>query len=272
MWTMGEERLPEQYRNQIKTADAIETHDAQTILAVQLHKAKFHQRKALDEYTSNQPLSETIPQAVVQASQRLTDARGEVSTSLTTQDAWSGIATDEHWIGALPIQMYREREDVYLRGYPFIIGFQNGKPRVILNKILVSDSSNMSIVYGNEWARPWVIAQILDATRFDTKDLVLATMKADTARYTDFSYLRQIASRTVATFLEEDHREKLPADRPHPWDPPEQEEIKTELLCYDSNRSLLSELGYGDSIRDLIQMFLGHQSPKGIPPDWGRTL
>lgn len=269
---MEDKPLREQYRTQIKTADEIDSHDAQTILAVQLHKAKFHQRKALDEYTSDQPIPETIPQAVVQASRRLTDARGEVSTSLTTQDAWSGIETDEQWIGALPIQMYREREDVYLRGYPFIIGFQNGTPRVILNKILVSDPSNLSLVYGNEWARPWVIAQILDATRFDTKDLVLATMKADAARYTDFSYLRQIASRTVATFLEEDYREELPADRPHPWDPPEQEGIRTELLRYDSNRSLFSELGHGDSIRDLIQMFLGDQWPKGIPLDRGRTL
>ncbi|KYH23784.1 hypothetical protein HAPAU_38630 [Halalkalicoccus paucihalophilus] len=168
--------------------------------------------------------------------------------------------------------MYREREDVYLRGYPFIIGFQNGTPRVILNKTLVSDPSNQSLVYGNECARPWVIAQILDATRFDTKDLVLATMKADGARYTDFSYLRQIASRTVATFLEEEYREELPADQLHSWDPPEQEGIITELLRYDSNRSLFSELGYGDFIRDLVQMFLGHQSSKGIPSDRGRTL
>ncbi len=73
-------------------------------------------------------------------------------------------------------------------------------------------------------------------------------MKANRARYTDFSHLRQIASRTVTTFLEEDYREKLPAEQPHLWNPPEQEGIRTELLRYDSNRSLFSELGHGDSI------------------------
>ncbi|KYH23785.1 hypothetical protein HAPAU_38640 [Halalkalicoccus paucihalophilus] len=58
---MGDKPLREQYRNQIKTADEIDSHDVQTILAVQLHKAKFHQRKAFDEYISDRPLPETIP-------------------------------------------------------------------------------------------------------------------------------------------------------------------------------------------------------------------
>lgn len=73
---MGERRLLEQYRAQIKTADEIDSHDVRTILAVQLHKAKFHQRKAFDEYTSNQSIPESIPQSVVQSSRRFSEARG----------------------------------------------------------------------------------------------------------------------------------------------------------------------------------------------------
>lgn len=105
-------------------------------------------------------------------------ARQDTITQIPTKQAWSEIATEDTWVGALPVQMHRQAQDIYLRDFPFLIGFTEGRPRVILNKILVQKSANLNRVYVNEWARPWVIAEILDATGFTTDDLIVATMKA----------------------------------------------------------------------------------------------
>jgi hypothetical protein len=46
--------------------------------------------------------------------------------------------------------MYRQQQDVYLRGYPYLIGFIDGQPRIVLNKILPDKPENMDRFYCNE--------------------------------------------------------------------------------------------------------------------------
>lgn len=266
------DQLSAQYRTQIETAREMAETDPEVVHAVDLHKAKFSQEKAFTEYQMEGSIEDQLPGDVYETSERLVSSRGEVASEVDVEDAWTEIATEDEWVGTISVQTHREQEDLYLRGYPFLIAFSEGKPRVILNKILVGNERNLEQVYANEWARPWVIAKILDSTGFDANDLVLATMKAESSRYEDLSYLRDIAIESVSTLLRRREDVVLPNDRPAGWEPPSHEAVETQLLKYDSNRSLFTDVGHGDSIRHLIKVFQAKEDPKGTPPDRGKTL
>lgn len=271
-----EERLRDPYRTQLRMHQAIDETDPDDLLAVHLHKAKYDQVKALNEYRSSSGPTEFLSDRVYQQSEGMVAARRDESTSISAEEAWTGIATEETWVGALPIQMRREHEDLYLRGYPFFIGFTDGKPRVVLDKILVENGPNLERVYVNEWARPWVIGEILDAAGFNTDDLILATLKAEADRYgeTGLAYLTEIAARTVTPFVQQSGERFVEARRPPvDWEPDWQHDnVTVQLLKYDTDWQLYDEIGHGDSIRDMVAMFRGEQDPKGVPPDRGKTL
>lgn len=118
----------------------------ESLLAVHLHKANFHQAKALEEYRSNDGPATFLAPGVHERSAGMVTGRTETSTSLSAEQAWMEIATEDAWIGALPVQMYRQTEDVFLRGFPFTIGFAGGMPRVVLNKIIVAKPGNLERV------------------------------------------------------------------------------------------------------------------------------
>ena len=273
-------RLPEPCETQLETYREIQGLDGAPLLAVHLHKAKFEQRKALKEYRSDKPVSEFLPGEVYDRSEKMVKARGENTEQISVEDAWKAVAEGETWVGSLPVQMHRKQQDVYLRGFPYLIGFKDGEPRVVLNKILPDDAGNMGRFYANEWARPWVIAEILDASGFNTENLTVATMKAkEKDEGTDedavLNYLYGNARENVHALL--DFREDLDVEM-KPWKPVEpdipheSDYVRTQLIGYESEYSLFSRLGHGDSIREVVDVFQGSRGPKGTPPDRGLSL
>jgi hypothetical protein len=301
--------LPEPYREQLEAYHGIEDAPARPILAVDLGKAKFDQRKALDEYHHNSPIPTSLSGGVLSRSTKMVNARRENSvptfpskdrdslsknardndeaentdlsprTEVTADDAWEQIASGEEWIGSLPVQMYRDDIGVYIRGFPYLIGFKNKKPRVILNKILPRDSGNMGRFYANEWARPWVIAHILSSTGFNMDEVTIATMKAreedDTKTDDDavIGYLYRCALKTVGDLMDygEDH-DLAPDETVEPELSHQDKYVRTKVIGYDENFFLYNRLGHGDSIREVIDVFLGNRPPKGSPPDRGLSL
>jgi hypothetical protein len=278
---MSESRqLPEPCQTQLETYREIQELDGAPLLAVHLHKAKFGQRKALEEYRSGEPVSGFLPSEVYDRSEKMVKARGENTERISVEDAWKAVAEGETWVGSLPVQMHRKQQGVYLRGFPYLIGFKDSEPRVVLNKILPNDSGNMDRFYANEWARPWVIAEILDATGFNTGNLTVATMKAkEKDEGTDedavLNYLYGNARENVYALL--DFREELDVEIT-PWNPVEpdipheSEYVRTQLIGYESEFSLYDRLGHGDSIREVVDVFQGNRDPKGTPPDRGLSL
>lgn len=273
-------RLPEPCRTQLETYHEIQEMDGAPLLAVHLHKAKFEQRKALEEYRSGEPVSGFLPGEVYDRSEKMVKARGENTKRISAEDAWKAVADGETWVGSLPVQMHRKQQDVYLRGFPYLIGFKDGEPRVVLNKILPNDTVNMDRFYANEWARPWVIAEILDATGFNTENLTVATMKGkERDEGTDedavLNYLYGNARENVYALL--DFREKLDVEM-KPWKPVEpdipheSDYVRTQLIGYRSEYSLFDRLGHGDSIREVVDVFQGNREAKGTPPDRGLSL
>lgn len=271
----AKEGLPEPHRTQLELSQQPPSPDAFELLAVHLHKAKFHQGKALDEFRQGDDLEAILDPDVHEKSKGMVASRGDISTSVSDEEAWHEIASEDSWIGAIPVQTHRDVMNVRLKGYPFIIGFANGDPRIVLNKILVRKSGNLNRVYANEWARPWVTAEILDATGFTTRNLIVATMKADQQRYgaKGLDYLRDIATRTVEAFVGNPDEEFLERRELTDWNPDWQDgPVRTQLLKYQTEFSLYERLGHGDSIRDAIEMFRGNRAAKDVPPDRGKTL
>jgi len=272
-------RLPAPCRTQLELHQEAAELETRPILAVDLHKAKFDQKKALQEYQEDRPLAETLPGDVYTRSQDMVTARGEDCTQVTAEEAWTAIADGETWIGSVPVQMYRQQQDVYLRGYPYLIGFVDGQPRVILNKILPEKPENMDWFYCNEWARPWVVAELLDATGFNTDNLVVATMKARepndgaTDEEQVLTYLYRNARENVRALLEVPEDVELTPWQPQEIDLPHQSDyVRTQLIGYRTDYSLYNQLGHGDSIRDMIELFEGRREPKDTPPDRGLSL
>lgn len=272
-------RLPAPCRSQLELHQDAARSGSRSILAVDLHKAKFDQRKALQEYKEDQQLAETLPGDVYTRSEGMVTARGEDCTRFTAEEAWSAIANGEAWVGSVPVQMYRQQQDVYLRGYPYLIGFTDCQPRVILNKILPENPENMDRFYCNEWARPWVIAEILDATGFNTENLVVAIMKArepdDAATDEEkvLTYLYRNARDNVRALLEVPEDVELTPWKPQELDLPHQTDyVRTQLIGYRTDFSLYTQLGHGESIRDMIELFEGRREPKDTPPDRGLSL
>lgn len=271
--------LPKPHRDQLGWHREIAETGSTVLLAVDLHKAKFHQQKALEEYQSDRPLSASLPEGVYPRSKKMVQARSEETATIAPEAAWSTIVEEETWVGSLPIQMYRETQDVYLRGFPYLIGFKQGEPRVILNKILPTDAGNMDRFYANEWARPLVIADILAATGFETENLIVATMKAkepEDGRTNEDVVLPSVyrcARENVYELL--DYGEQIEAE---PWEPVEPElphqasYIRTQVLDYRRDYAVFNRIGHGDSIRELVDVFLGDRVAKGTPPDRGLSL
>lgn len=274
-----EPRLPSPCRTQLDLHREAAELESRPILAVDLHKAKFDQRKAVQEYREDRSLDETLPGNVYTRSQGMVAARGGDCAQVSNDDAWTAIADGEPWVGSVPVQLYRQQQDVYLRGYPYLIGFAEGQPRVILNKILPEKAGNMDRFYCNEWTRSWVIAEILDATGFNTENLVIATMKArepdgeDTDEGQVLTYLYRNARENVRALLDVPGDVELTPWEPREIDLPHQSDyVRTQLLGYRTDYSLYNQLGHGDSIRDVIEVFKGHRDPKGTPPDRGLSL
>lgn len=278
---MSESRqLPEPCQTQLETYREIQELDGVPLLVVHLHKAKFEQRKALEEYRSGEPVSGFLPGEVYGRSEKTVKARRENTERISVEDAWKAVAEGKTWVGSLAVQMHRKQQGVYLQGFPYLIGFKDGEPRVVLNKILPNDSGNMDRFYANEWARPWVIAEMLDATGFNTENLTVVTMKAkEKDEGTDedavLNYLYGNARENVYALL--DFREELNVEMT-PWNPVEpdipheSEYVRTQLIGYESEFSLYDRLGHGDSIREVVDVFQDNRGPKGTPPDRGLSL
>ncbi|KTG28452.1 hypothetical protein [Haloferax profundi] len=289
---------------QVELYDELADPTIRPILAVELGKAKFNQLKALDEFRSGPSIPWSVSEDTATQSAKMTKARGEnsvptyptteeggtvetiddeddvvSSTSLNSAEGvWKRIASGERWIGAIPVGMCRQTEDVYLRGFPFLMGFEDGQPKVILNRILTRDGGNMGRIYANEWARPWVIASILDATGFNMDQTTLVTMKAKNPDGTDedsvVGYLAGSARQTVEELMDYRAEHNLQPDQ---TDEPELSHqapyVLTEVLGYDSRFSLYERIGHGDSIKDIIAVFQGERDPKSeYPPDKGLSL
>jgi len=86
--------------------------DGALLLAVHLHKAKFEQRKALEEYRSGEPVSGFLPSEVYDRSEKMVKARGENTERISVEDAWKAVAEGETWVGSLPVQMHRKQQVV----------------------------------------------------------------------------------------------------------------------------------------------------------------
>lgn len=272
-------RLPEPCKNQLTAFQDIYESDREPLLAVQLHKTKFDQQKAIEEYESNLPLEERLPGDVYKRSEGMVQIRGEDADVVSAEDAWTAIGDGEQWVGSLPVQMYRKQEDVYLQGYPYLIGFEDGEPRVVLNKILPDKSANMDRFYANEWARPWLIAEILDASGFTTDNLLVATMKAyenstNSNETAILKYLYRNARQNVYSLLEAGKEVDRPPWKPIEPDIPHQSDyVRTQLINYRSDFDLFSRLGYGNSVRDAIELFHDNKDPRAtVPPDRGLSL
>ena len=291
-------------QNQIELYNKLTDPTIRPILAVELGKAKFNQLKALDEYRSGLSIPQSVPKDTATQSAKMTELRGDnfvptfpsanknglaetadkkddavMSGPLNSaEDAWRLIASGERWIGAIPVCMYRQVEDVYLRGFPFLIGFDDGLPKVILNRILTRDSGNIGRIYANEWARPWVIASILDASGFNMDQATLVTMKAqkpdDTDENSVVGYLTSSAHQTVKELM--DYRAEHDLRPDQTVEPPLSHlapYVRTEVLGYDTGFSLYDRIGYGDSIKDIIAVFQEERAPKKeYTPDKGLSL
>lgn len=73
---MSESRqLPEPCQTQLETYREIQELDGAPLLAVHLHKAKFEQRKALEEYRSGEPVSGFLPSEVYDRSEKMVKAK-----------------------------------------------------------------------------------------------------------------------------------------------------------------------------------------------------
>ena len=291
-------------QKQINLYDTLADPTIQPILAVDLGKAKFNQSKALDEYRSGPSIPWSVSEDTIIRSAKMTKARGGNSVPTfpetneddsgeevedgddsvssvspnSAEDVWKRIASGERWIGAIPVGFYRKTEDVYLRGFPFLMGFDEGQPRVVLNRILPRDGGTMSRIYANEWARPWVIAKILDASGFNMDQTTLVTMKAREPDSTDenqvVNFLAGSARKTVEELM--DYRAEHDLQPDETVDPKLSHSVpyaRTEILGYDSGFSLYERIGYGDSIRDIIVVFQGEREPRqGYAPDKGLSL
>lgn len=181
-------------------------------------------------------------------------------------------------IGPVPVQVYRERDGVYLRGFPFYVGFEDGEPRVILNRIPTRVEPNLNYVYANEWTRPWVSATILRGTGFDLSQTTLVTMKArkpDKAGQDAVPrYLSDTAYKTVEELMDYRAENDLPPERTvKPELPHEPDYVLTEILGYDKDYSLYDRLGWGLSLPEAIEIFTGEREPDTrVTPNKGKSL
>lgn len=302
---MAKPPLPhEACRQQVELYHTLADPTIRPILAVDLGKAKFNQPKALDEYRSGASIPLSVSEDTVIRSAKMTKARGGNSVPTfpetnqngsggevedgddpvpsvspnSAEGVWELIASGERWIGAVSVGFYRKTEDAYLRGFPFLMGFDEGQPRVVLNRILPRDGGNMSRIYANEWARPWVTARILDASGFNMDQTTLVIMKAREPDGTDenqvVNFLVGSARKTVEELMDYRAEHDLQPDQtvdpklahPGPY-------ARTEILGYDSRFSLYDRIGYGDSIKDVIAVFQGDREPRpGYAPDKGLSL
>lgn len=274
------------------------------ILAVELGKAKFNQRKALDEFRRGMESLQSVPEDTATRSAKTVEARDRDSVPTspvtgdhepmettdsgddeappapreTVADVWEGIANGERRIEPIPVSFYRKREDVYLVGRPFLIGFDDGQPRVILNRILPRDGGNMGRIYANEWARPWIIASILDASGFTMDQTSLVTMKAQEPESADedsvLEYLPGNARKTAEELMEYRANHDLWPDRTvEPTLSHNPPYVRTEVLGYDRGFSLYDRIGFGDSIKDVIAVFQGErEARRDDTPDKGLSL
>ncbi|MCO8256784.1 hypothetical protein NKF26_23465 [Haladaptatus sp. AB618] len=291
-------------QDQVELYDTLRDPGLRPILAVELGKAKFNQLKALNEFHMGMESLQSVPEDTATRSAKMVKARDGDSVpafsaldddkSVETADSgddevssmpqnkvaevWERIANGERWIGAVPVSFYREMEDVYLVGRPFLMGFNRGQPRVILNQILPRAGGNMGRIYANEWARPWVIAKILDASGFNMDQTSLVTMKAQEPGSADedsvLGYLPGNARKTVDELMAYRANHDLRPDRTaKPSLSHEPPYVQTEVLGYDTEFSLYDRIGFGDSIKDIIAVFQGEQGPRqDDTPDKGLSL
>jgi hypothetical protein len=98
------ERLPRPCRIQLDLHNEIVDLDEDPLYAVDLHKAKFDQRKTLQEYRDDRPLAETLPGNVYEPSKGMVMARGEDLSQISVEDAWTEIGDGETWVGSLPVR------------------------------------------------------------------------------------------------------------------------------------------------------------------------
>lgn len=291
-------------QQQIEMYERLADPTVRPILAIELGKAKFDQVKALDEYRGRPTTPQSVSEGTATRSAKMASHRGEEAVPTfptrndegavetvddgdgeiasipvdSAEDVWRRIASGERWIGSVPVGMHRQTEDVYLRGFPFLVGFEDGQPKVILNKILPRDGGNMSRIYANEWARPWVIASILDASGFTMDQTTLVTMKAQKPDDTDedsvVRLLTDVAHHTVKSLLDYRAEHNLQPDQTvEPALTHLPPYVRTEILGYDSGFSLYDRIGYGDSIKDVIAVFRGEREPRrDTMPDKGLSL
>lgn len=291
-------------QTQIELHETLRNTNLRPILAVELGKAKFNQLKALDEFRSGMGSRHSVSGDTVTRSAKMVNARDrdvvprlparrEDNPTETAEsenylnspkpqnpvaDVWNRIADGERWAGAIPVTFYRKTEDVYLVGRPFLVSFDSGKPRVILNRILPRDGGNMGRIYANEWARPWIIGRILDASGFTMDQTSLVTMKAQEPDGADedsvLEYLSENANKTVDELVEYRANHDLRPDQTiEPTLSHEPPYVRTEILGYDSEFLLYDHIGFGDSIKDIIGVFQGEREPRrGDTPDKGLSL
>lgn len=271
--------LSEPYRTQSAYAEADHQDDRALVHAIDLHKAKFDQAKAYEEYQNPELVFDRLPTHVYDRSRAATAARQNETLPVSPTNAWESIASGESWIGSLPVHLARRREDVLLRGYPYLIAFDEGVPQVICNMILPSKAENMQYVYANEWARPWAIAKILDATGFDCDDTVLVTMKARESEVEPVldaadigGQLYRTAQRTVDEARGSIDDLELTSGETHtPAYDHEAPHILSEVTPYAPD--FYRHLGHGESVRDVLQMLLGNRDLiSETPPDRGLSL
>lgn len=70
------------------------------LFAIHLHKAKFEQRKALEEYRGSKPVSTFLPGEVYDWSEKMVKTRGENSEHISVEYAWKTVAEGETWVGS----------------------------------------------------------------------------------------------------------------------------------------------------------------------------
>jgi hypothetical protein len=87
------------------------------------------------------------------------------------------------------------------------------------------------------------------------------------------TYLYRNARENVRALLDVPSDVELTPWKPREIDLPHQSEyVRTQLIVYRTDYSLYNQLGHGDSIRDMIELFEGRREPKGTPPDRGLSL
>lgn len=85
------------------------------------------------------------------------------------------------------------------------------------------------------------------------------------------AYLNEIAKIFVETFVQHSNEQFLEPKMSADWTPDWQDEnTTTQLPKYETDWSLDNNIGHGDTIRDVVEMFRGDRVLKGVPPDRGR--